>query len=338
VAGVSLAGKKGILVRNFSAFTQAKRVNTFVFDKTGTITRGNWALNKILPFQTISEDQVLSMAASLEKDSEHYIAIEIKRLAQRRGLDLPEITGIQVYENGLSGWIEKKEVKIGSRDFLQNAIETIPVGALQEDSPFDTAVSNVYMSLDGKLCGILFFGDKIRKGAFSAIDKLRSLGHHLALVSGDGEATTKEVGKKLKIDDSQGGRMPQDKAFFVGAMQEKGLVVSMIGDGVNDAPALAKSDLSFAVYSGSNLGKEAADVTLMRSDPVQVLDFLHLAVQVHRKISQNLVFSSFYNIISIPIAMAGLLTPLIAVTAMLLSSLTVIGNSLLLAKYERDPK
>ena len=166
------------------------------------------------------------MAASLEKDSENYIAVEVKRLAERKHLDLPEIADIVISENGVSGWIEKKEAKIGSSDFLINEIKTSAPATLREDSPLDTTVSKVYMSLDGRLCAILFFGDKIRQGAFPTIERLRLLGHHIALVSGDGEATTKAVGKKLGIDDSHGGKMPQDKAFFVGDMQKKALSFS----------------------------------------------------------------------------------------------------------------
>ncbi len=332
VAGVSLAGKNGILVRNFSAFTRAEKVNAFVFDKTGTITKGNWALQKILPFETFTRDQVLSMAASLERDSEHYIAMEIKGRAKIKHLNLPEIRGIKCYDNGISGWIGKKELKIGSIDFLNNEIKAPMLEPCGEGSQFDPTVSIVRMSIDGKLCATFLFGDKIRKGAFSTVEKIRSLGHRLALVSGDGDLTTKEVGMKLGIDESYGGKMPLDKAIFVQDLQEKDYLVSMIGDGVNDAPALAESDLSFAIYSGSNLGKEAADITLMGADPEQILDFLHLAAQVKRKILQNLVFSFLYNIISIPVAMTGLLTPIIAVCAMLMSSLTVIGNTLFLVK------
>ncbi len=335
VAGVSLAEKKGILVRNFSAFNQAGKVDTFIFDKTGTITRGNWALRKIVPLDRFTEDQVLSMAASLERGSEHNIAMEIKGRAERRHLELPEIQDIKSYENGVSGWIEKKEIKIGSRDFLLKEVEaSLPI-SLQQVSQLDIAVSTVYMAFDGKLCAIFLFGDKIRQGAFPAVEKLRSFGHRLALVSGDGDATTKAVGKKLGIEISYGEKTPQDKALLVEDLQKQGSVVSMIGDGVNDAPALAQSDLSFAIHSGGNLAKEAADITLMRSNPEQILDFLLLARKVRRKISQNLVFSFLYNTTSIPVAMMGLLTPLIAVCAMLMSSLTVIGNTLLLVKYNR---
>jgi heavy metal translocating P-type ATPase len=332
VAGVSLAGKKGILVRNFSAFAQANNVSAFVFDKTGTVTEGKWALQEIVVFSDFTKDQILSMAASLERDSDHHIAMELKGQANRKKLDLCEIKDIRYFGNGVSGWMGTHEIKMGSRDFLHREMEPPIFESDKEHSQLDSAVSRVYMSCDGKVCASFVFGDKIRKGAFPAIEELNALEYVVALVSGDGESTTKAVGKKLGVEEAHGGKLPNEKASFIESMQEKGLCVSMVGDGVNDAPALARSDLSLAIYSGSNLAKEAADVTLMRSDPEQILDFLRLAAQVRRKISQNLTFSFLYNVFSIPIAMAGLLTPIIAVCAMLMSSLTVIGNTLLINK------
>jgi len=335
VAGVSLAGKMGILVRNFAAFSRSKDINTFVFDKTGTVTRGNWTLFKVLPFEKFTDVQVLSLAVALERDSDHYIAMEIKRMAKGKSLASTEMDRITCYENGVSGWSGKKEIKIGSKKFLQNEIKASTPELFRDNLQFDPAVSTVYMSFDGKLCAAFLFGDKIRQNAFTTLKALRDLGYGLALVSGDGDETTKVVGQKLGIQDSYGGKLPQDKALFIENMQRESGSVSMVGDGVNDAPALAKAALSFAVYSGSNLGKEAADITLMRGDVGQVLDFLTLSRHVNRKISQNLLFSFLYNTLSIPVAMAGLLTPLIAVCAMLMSSLTVIGNTLLLTKYKK---
>ncbi len=332
VAGVSLAGKKGILVKNFSAFSKSGKVDSFVFDKTGTITLGNWTLIEVYPLGKFTEDQLLSIAAGVEKDCEHYIAVEIKARAERKHLKPSEVDDIVCHDSGATGWIGKKEIKIGSRNFLFNEIKKYFSHRTDLQFTFDKIVSKVYMSYGGKPCATFLFGDKIRQSAFSTIQKLRNLGYHLILISGDGDATTKAIGKKLGIDESYGGKLPQEKAFLIGDMQQRDYCVAMVGDGVNDAPALAKADLSFAIHSGNNLGKEAADVTLMRGDPGQVLDFLELATRVKRKISQNLVFSIIYNTISIPVAMSGLLTPLIAVSAMLMSSLTVIGNTLLLIK------
>ena len=161
---------------------------------------------------------------------------------------------------------------------------------------------------------------------------MQQKGYHIALVSGDGEDATRAVGNMLGIQKVYGGRLPADKVDLVRDMQKKGKIVAMVGDGINDAPALVQSDLAVAVHSGSHLGKEAADITLMQGNPRQILDYLNLAKQVNRKIHQNLMFSLVYNTISIPIAMGGLLTPVVAVCAMLLSSLSVTGNALLLKR------
>ena len=154
----------------------------------------------------------------------------------------------------------------------------------------------------------------------------------MALVSGDGIETTRAIAKDLGIHDVYGGQMPTDKVAIVKTLQGRNQRVAMVGDGINDAPALVQADLSLAVHSGANLGEEVADVTLMRAEPEQLIDFLNFAGAVNKKISQNLIFTFAYNVISIPMAMSGLLTPLVAVSAMLLSSISVIGNTLMLVR------
>jgi P-type Cu+ transporter len=333
VAGVSLGGRLGLLVRDFSSFERAEAINTFVLDKTGTVTEGKWTLQEVNPFPPFTEERILSMALSLETVSDHYIAHEIRRTAERRGIRPSQIEKIKAFETGLSGWIGNDEVKIGSRAFLSNEMGTS--GALPStEIPDNTSEhSFVFMSFGGKPCGVLVFGDSIKKNALSTTTRLRAMGYRLILVSGDGETTTRAVGEKIGIVETYGDKLPHEKASFIEALQEMGKNrVAMIGDGINDAPALIQADLAVAVYSGSHLGKEAADITLMRGDPSQILDFMNLARRVKKKVFQNLIFSFSYNAVSIPIAMSGLLNPLIAVSAMLLSSLSVIGNTLLLIR------
>jgi heavy metal translocating P-type ATPase len=331
VAGISLAGHAGILVREFSAFEQAERTDTIVFDKTGTLTEGEWIIRDIVVMKPFVEKQILSMAAALEKTSDHYIAWEIRRKAQET-LALPApVEDIQCFENGMSGMLGEDEVKIGSIDFIAESLEepsAIPAGRQKNE----ILQSTVYMSCGKQLCAVFVFGDRLRKTASKTVEKLQNKGYHIALVSGDGEDTTQAVGDMLGIQNAYGGRLPGDKAALVRDMQKKGKIVAMVGDGINDAPALVQSDLAIAVHSGNHLGEEAADITLMQGNPRQVLDYLNLAKQVNRKIHQNLMFSLVYNIISIPIAMGGLLTPVVAVCAMLLSSLSVTGNALLLKR------
>jgi P-type E1-E2 ATPase len=197
---------------------------------------------------------------------------------------------------------------------------------------FDAEPTTVYMSVGGRLGALLIFGDTIRSGARKTVAELKNLGYALAVVSGDEAAVTRRIARSLGIDDAHGALLPSGKAAFLASRRRDGKHPVMIGDGVNDAEAMAGADLAIAVHSGSHLGKEVADITLMRGEPEQVLVFLRLADITNRKILQNLWFSFLYNIISIPLAMSGLLTPLVAVCAMLLSSLTVIGNTLLLVR------
>ncbi|MBW2580501.1 MAG: cation-translocating P-type ATPase, partial [Deltaproteobacteria bacterium] len=329
VAGISLAGRKGILVRDFISFEQADRVDAFVLDKTGTVTKGQWSLLEIIALDSLSEAELLALAASLENESDHLIAAEITREAARRQVQPLSVEGVEVSENGVSGVVTGKKVKIGSRGFLAAELEAGPDLPVAENRPEH---SLVFMSYAGRLCGVFVFGDELKPNSIPAVSRLHGAGYRVALVSGDDDQTTKAIAKEVGIDEAQGGKLPQEKASFISALQQQGQLVAMVGDGINDAPALVQADLAIAVHSGSDLGKEAADLTLMRGDLLQLWDFVLLAKEVKKKIHQNLGFSFIYNLVSIPIAMSGLLTPLIAVSAMLLSSLSVIGNTLLLLK------
>jgi P-type E1-E2 ATPase len=190
----------------------------------------------------------------------------------------------------------------------------------------------VYLGIDGQLAAIFVFGDTVRPDALTTVKRLKAIGLRLALLSGDGEQTTRAIGDKIGIQQSLGGQLPRDKSRFIVELQQKGYRVAMVGDGINDAPALVQADLSIAVHSGGQLSKETADITLMRGETSQILEFLDFTKQVNKKIYQNLAFTFLYNAVSIPIAMSGLLSPLVAVTAMLLSSLSVTGNTLMLVR------
>jgi len=332
IAGISLAGKKGIIVREFSSFEQAETLDAVVFDKTGTITHGRWKLLKIIPTGSTAEEGALALAASLEQESEHYIAIELRNRAKQLGLKLVDPSGVRVSESGISGDVEGQELKIGSKDFLKEDMARF-ISAKGEDALVLSSVhSHVYMSVNRELSAVFVFGDELKQEASGVIRELKAMGYQLHLVSGDGSEATKAVGQRVGIEECHGGLLPEDKAAFLTRLQRENRHVAMVGDGINDAPALAQADLGIGVSSGHDLGKEAGGITLMRGDLGPILDFLQLAARVNKKIRQNLLFSGLYNVIAIPVAMTGLLNPLIAVSAMLLSSLTVIGNTLLLIK------
>ena len=332
VAGISIAGKKGLLVRDFNAFEQAARATAFVFDKTGTITTGRWNLIEIICTEALTGNEALALAAGLEKDSDHFIAVEILRQTHLKKVKPATPTNIRVDEKGIQGNFKGRLIKIGSAGFLNKELQA--ADTLQMESGAEPPVNRsfVYLGIEGRLAAIFVFGDTLRPDAAATIEKLQARGLHLALVSGDGEQTTRAVAAELGIKQAFGGRLPPDKSCYVRDLQQRGHHVAMVGDGINDAPALVQADLAIAVHSGGQLSKEAADITLMRGEPSQIIDFLDFAGQVNKKIYQNLAFTYLYNAVSIPIAMSGLLNPLVAVTAMLLSSLSVTGNTLLLVR------
>jgi heavy metal translocating P-type ATPase len=333
VAGISLAGKIGLLIRDFSSFDRVERLDTFVLDKTGTVTTGKWALQDIIASELFSEKQILEMAASLEQDSDHYIGMEIKKKAAERFVKPANVKNIKIFENGIVGEMDGDEIKIGSSAFLAKERET-PFPLPAQGMADNVSYSRVFMGRGGRLCAVFIFGDSIKEGSHVAIDHLKSMNFKIVLISGDDEKTTNEIAEKIGIEEAHGGKLPHDKALYIKGLQGANHHVTMVGDGINDAPAMAQADLAMAVHAGGHLGKETAHVTMMRGDLRQITEFLVLSKKVNRKIYQNLIFSFLYNLISIPVAMSGLLTPIIAVSAMLMSSLTVIGNTLLLVKQD----
>ncbi|MGD8798821.1 MAG: cation-translocating P-type ATPase [Desulfobacterales bacterium] len=332
VAGISIAGKKGMLVRAFEAFDMAPRVSAFIFDKTGTITQGNWSLKDIIASGSYDKDQVLKLAAGLEKKSDHFIAQEIMRQAQHKNVQPAQIDYIQTTEIGISGRFENRILKIGSAGFMEEVIAGFKNDFDDDYFQRTSTDSYVFMCIEDQPAAIFVFGDTVREGARATVDKLQQRGLKTQLVSGDGHQTTLAVAAAVGIHEAFGGQMPDDKVNAVKTLQKQNHLVAMVGDGINDAPALVQADLSLALHSGAHLGEEVAAVTLMRAEPEQVTDFLTFADAVNQKIHQNLIFTFAYNLISIPVAMSGLLNPLVAVCAMLLSSISVIGNTLMLVR------
>ncbi len=333
VAGISLAGRKGILVPAFTAFEEAEAVDAVVFDKTGTLTTGRWELREILPLEGRTETELLALAAGLEADAEHAVGREILRQAQKRGIAPAPVAARKKDPQGVSGSWNQEPVRIGSPGFADPG-NCFPVLDEKSVSTVDSLRSMVYMTVGGRPAGVLVFGDRIRDGSAAAVRQLTAGGYRLSVVSGDGAGATAAVAGQLGVSDASGDMTPAEKARHVQELRRSGYRVAMVGDGINDAPALASADLGVAVHGGGAVGAEAAQVTLMKSDLRQLLGFFGLAGRVNRKIHQNLAFSFLYNAIAIPVAMAGLLSPLVAVTAMLCSSLSVIGNTLLLIKSQ----
>ncbi len=332
VAGIAVAARHGMLIRDFSSFERTTAISDIVFDKTGTVTHGQWKLVRTLIHKPFIKNDVLALAAGLEAHSDHYIALAIQRHARAKKIIPATFDHAEIAENGVAGDIGGKKIRIGAWAFTHPEKPKSHITQDATDAGEEGYTSRVYVTINGDTAATFEFGDSLKDGARETVEALHDMGYATALVSGDEDRITQIIGRAIGIGRSTGGMLPTDKANILQELRTSGRSVAMVGDGINDAPALAQSDLALAVHGNYLLGKEAADVSLMRGDPRQVLDFIKLAGRVNRKIHQNFFGAFFYNIISIPIAISGMLTPLVAVSAMLLSSLSVIGNTLLLIK------
>ena len=332
-AGASRLLRQGILLRDFSALEHVSRIKVYVFDKTGTLTLGRWRLQKTVTEKGFDEKQALSIAAALEAHATHYIAAELLAKAKKMKIPPAKLVNIRRFQNGISGELDGKKVRLGSRRFIlgqsKEKVSFSPESSKRLETR-DAADSRVYLSMGGRLCATFVFSDPLKQGAKETVSRLKEAGYRVVLVSGDSPRTTQAVARRLGIPEAFGGLLPAEKARWITRLQADAGPSAMVGDGVNDAPAMARADLAVALYSQSPLSKETAHVTLMQNDPCKLLDFMGSANQIRKKMHQNLAWAFVYNILAVPIAAAGLLNPIIAVSLMLVSSLSVIGNTLLL--------
>jgi cation transport ATPase len=262
------------------------------------------------------------------------VAVEIRRRAHADGIRPAPLTERRAAPDGVSARAGHRDVRIGSRAFAGQAFG--PPGEMPAPSAA-TVRSQVYLTIGDRPAAVFHFGDRLRPEAAEALATLRHDGRDLALVSGDDAAITADVARRLGIRHHRGGASPDAKAAHVAAFQHQGQGVAMVGDGINDAPALVQARVGIAVNTGASLAQEAADVTLLGGRLTSLPRFFRLSHRVNRKIGQNLAGAFVYNLLSIPLAMAGWLTPLLAVSAMLLSSLSVIGNTLSLMRDADAP-
>jgi len=318
MVGVGAAARAGILIRNAAALEGAQRLDTLVFDKTGTLTHGQPEVTSVLPSNESSADELLDIAAALESRSEHPIARAIlRRKLSRRGVaDWRSHGG-----RGVSGTIDGQQARLGSPDFLG---KEMPV---QEGTV-------VGVERGGRLLGWILITDALRESSAGAVARLRAMGIEPVVLSGDHPGAVAKIAAALGITRWQGGVLPDAKAAAIDALRREGRNIGMAGDGVNDAPALARADVSFALASGSGASLDVADVTLMKNDLAGIADAIALSRATLAKIRQNLFFAFVYNVLGLPLAAAGMLSPVIAGAAMALSSVSVVSNSLLLNRWK----
>jgi heavy metal translocating P-type ATPase len=339
VAGVSAARDKGILVRDFEAFERVEGLDTIVFDKTGTLTTGRLKVLGMDTANKFTEQKAWQIVHAMEQGSDHYIAHTIKTYGTDQGLASLELENLAYHPNGVSCQFKEDTYCFGSLAFVSKGKGSVPSFILPSRQGAQI-ISTVFLSANDTIVAAVHLGDSMKPGVTALVADLDKMGLACFLISGDAKGATLSAGTVLQIPaaHTHGGLLPHEKAEFIKALKQSGKKIAMVGDGVNDAPAMAQSDLAMAVHSGLNPAEGVAAITLMQETPVQLLDFIPLATRVNRKVRQNLVFALVYNIISIPVAASGLLNPIIAATAMLLSSLSVTCNTLLLVKQESKNK
>ena len=334
MVGTGRGAQSGILIRNASALEQAGKLQTLIVDKTGTLTEGRPAVTDIVALAGTSRAELLRTAASLEQGSVHPLAKAVLAAASAEGISPAPVSQFaSIAGRGIQGAIAgSREVSLmGSLAFLVDHGVVVPQDAISATQSAGKTLVGV--ATGGRVLGMLALADAVRPSSSGAVARLRTAGINVVMLTGDNVATAQVVAAAVGITDFRAGVMPADKADAVRALKSRGIVTGMVGDGVNDAPALAAADVSFAIGAGSDIAIEAADVTLMRNDLNAVVDAILLSRATLRKIRQNLFFAFAYNVLGIPLAAVGLLNPVIAGAAMAASSVSVVGNALLLKRW-----
>ncbi|MEG9295405.1 heavy metal translocating P-type ATPase [Mangrovibacillus sp. Mu-81] len=342
MVGTGKGAENGVLIKSGGALETTHKIDTIVFDKTGTITEGKPVVTNIVTVEGFSEEELLILAASAEKGSEHPLGEAIVRAAEAKGLTLLKteffdaITG-----QGLEVTIDGRDLLLGNRKLmdendvdLKNLVDTSDRLASEGKTP-------MYIAVEEEIAGIIAVADTVKETSFKAIEKLHNMGIEVAMITGDNKRTAEAIAGQVGIDRVLSEVLPEDKANEVKKLQEEGRRVAMVGDGINDAPALAQADIGIAIGSGTDVAMESADIVLMRSDLMDVPTAVELSKATIRNIKQNLFWAFAYNILGIPVAMGilylfggPLLNPMIAGAAMSFSSVSVLLNALRLKRFK----
>ncbi|GIK60315.1 MAG: heavy metal translocating P-type ATPase [Ignavibacteriota bacterium] len=330
----SIAAQKGLLIRNRTAFENARLISTIIFDKTGTLTKGSHELQEVKVLNSkFNDKELLRLASGIEQHSEHYIAAGLLRKVKELKIEIPKSEKFNYLPGiGLEGNVEEKEIKVVGPNYLKEQ----NIGLSEMNDEFIGTV--VYVLIDNQVSGYFIFSDQIRESAFEAIQILKEVGIKNLLLTGDNEKVAKKVSTELKMDGYLANVLPHDKLEKVKELQQKGEYVAMTGDGVNDAPALAQADVGIAVGSGTDVAAETADIILVNSDPKDIASLILFGKATYNKMIQNLWWAAGYNILAIPLA-AGvlfkwdiLLSPAIGAVLMSLSTIVVAINAQLLKR------
>lgn len=342
MVGTGVAARRGLLIKDAQALEQARSVTTVVFDKTGTLTEGRPHLEALSAFNGLAEADALSLAASLQQGSEHPLGRAVREAAAERGVPVaPAADTRAVAGRGIQAQVQGRRLILGSGQWLVSL--GTPADPLDEAAASAHArgwtVSWLAEQRDGAAplpLALLAFGDRLKPEAVAAVQQLRAMGLRTVMLTGDNRAAAQAVADTLGLDAVHAELLPEDKAHHVAQLRSGGARVAMVGDGINDAPALAAADVGMAMGGGTDVAMETAGITLMRGDPRLVAQAIGLSRATVRKIRQNLFWAFVYNLLGIPLAALGLLSPVIAGAAMALSSVSVLGNALLLKRWKGE--
>ena len=337
LAGVGKGAEYGVLLRSGEYIEKARKLSTVVFDKTGTLTKGEPSVTDIKTYNSYTEQDVLQYAGAAEKGSEHPLAEAILNMAEKLKVTIPKADSFEALPGrGVQCTVGGKRVLLGNRKLMQE--QNVPISELEADhSALETQGKTVMiLAVDGVVAGLIAAMDTVKENAAEAIEQLKGMNLEVVMLTGDNERTAKAIAQQLGITRVIANVLPWQKVDTIKQLQGEGKVVAMVGDGINDAPALAQADIGIAIGSGTDIAKETGGIVLIRDDLRDVALGVELSKRTMRKINTNLFWAFAYNVVMIPIAALGLLNPMYAAGAMAISSLTVVSNSALLklAKFK----
>ena len=335
MVGTGRGAQLGILIKSVEVLERTRRITTVVFDKTGTLTEGAMSVTDIVTDGTTSEAELISKAGAVEADSEHPIGHAIAEAAREVHGLLEGVTEFEtIVGHGIRADVDGTTVWVGRRELAVRAALDLPDWLDAEAVKFESqGRTAVFAGWDGEVRGVIAVADTLKSSAVETVQRLHGLDLTVAMITGDNARTAQSIADAVGIDRVIAEVLPQDKQHEVQRLQEAGEVVAMVGDGVNDAPALVQADLGIAIGTGTDVAIESSDLTLMRGDVAGVVTAIELSRRTYRTIVQNLFWAFGYNTIAIPLAVSGLLSPLIVGAAMAFSSISVVANSIRLRRF-----